>query len=375
MVHISPFLHTLRRLEAHIDSAFLGPPLPRTDEQRRQWIDPPIDLQHIPLVDRWVSPKFLPTFRKGFILLGPNTVCFQRGYGPGEEVMNQYAEMISACFGQSTPAACLSLLKQCSYDFLVFIMAETTQIAAACMVEFHTCAEQIPYLFISDLCTDPQFRAKGFAHQLVHAVHTLGSLLATIPQKNAWKDAVPSDKIVYIGLTVNKTPESSVEDHIVHLYTECGLSTRDKNPSLPIIDYDSFTPYSDFNWHLEGRPDCQIGMWKCITPYTLYEDANGAILHPSSEDCKLMYHTFPNPELERVRRHGIVHPHHKELTPLQDDAEVYVGGDEFITFQSEISPNLRNTSHFIICTNNTRETFRPRISVPPWFACQIGAYP
>ena len=260
-------LHTLRRLEAHIDSAFLGPLLPETEEQRRLWTDPPIDFDRIPLVDRWTPPAFLPAFREeGFVLLGSNTVCFQRGYGPGEEMMNQYGRIISTCFQYRTPTECTSFVARSTYDFLVLVMAGPNQVAAGCTVEFHACAHQIPYLFVGDLCTDLPFRGNGYAHQLVHAVHTLGSLLAATAQTNAWKHAVPSDRPLYIGLTVDR--KSSVADRLVRLYRECGLSTRDETPSLPIIDYGTFTPYSCFGWHVERRPEQEIGMWKCITPYT-----------------------------------------------------------------------------------------------------------
>ena len=362
-------LHTLRRLEAHIDSAFLGPLLPETEEQRRLWTDPPIDFDRIPLVDRWTPPAFLPAFREeGFVLLGSNTVCFQRGYGPGEEMMNQYGRIISTCFQYRTPTECTSFVARSTYDFLVLVMAGPNQVAAGCTVEFHACAHQIPYLFVGDLCTDLPFRGNGYAHQLVHAVHTLGSLLAATAQTNAWKHAVPSDRPLYIGLTVDR--KSSVADRLVRLYRECGLSTRDETPSLPIIDYGTFTPYSCFGWHVERRPEQEIGMWKCITPYTLYEDANGAILHPSSETFEPMYHAFPETMLECVLRHGIVHPHHAGLTPLHENTDVYVGGDECIAF---FRGDTDRTTRFVICTRNAGKTFRPRISVSPWFALQIGA--
>ena len=354
-------LSTLRQVHKRLDA--LGPPWPAS-ENAATWTNAPKNFKHVPLVERWDAPDWVPRAPNGGLVLAPGTLLFQRGYGTDSDLRTQFASIECDRFnGAGTLQECLAFEQKLSFDFLVYVYDfEQDRVAAGCMVELHcTNGDEIPYLFISNLCTDRTYGGQGLAHLMVHAVHALGALLL-LSEKSVW--AIPQHTL-YLALTVHHTPQSDDAVRLVRLYSQCGLATREMNPQLPVIDYPSFTPYSLFQWRLEHYQH-YTAMWKCITPHVIYEDANGQILHPTCDGIPLHY-TFPASELQLAQAHGLVHA---KQANLHRAGTVHVAAADIIFRPSAVTSEGRfsiQADRLLLSTE-----FAIRISIPAWFARSIA---
>jgi hypothetical protein len=177
-----------------------------------------------------------------------------------------------------------------AFDFFIVVLASNNTPAAGCVVEFRPAKERTmpPYLYVSTVCTDRKYSSRGLAHQLIHAVYTLGSLML---QQNArapgmWRDAIP-EKRLDIGLAVMKQP-TEIAEKLKRLYGQCGLTLNQGQRKG--ITYESFTPYSIYQWQLEWEGE-KLSMWQTITQHVLYDDGEIRILHPTrTQEGTAMYH-------------------------------------------------------------------------------------
>jgi len=355
-------LSLLHSINAHLD-VMLGPPYPKTQADKKIWI-PDYDANisfPAPILPKWIPPVWVPPSGDGGFWLAQQVICYQRGYH-SKELFHQYMEAVAVCFECSVQESIYGI-DRIAYDFFVAVVSHDHQVTTACVVEFRpsTSPNNAPYLYISTLCTNPKYASKGLAHQLVRAVYTLGMIMieqnTTAP--GIWRNAIP-DKHLFIGLTVAKTPNSNVADRLEHLYTQCGLRSR---PDKPRIAYESFTPYSIYEWQMEN--ECtKFPMWQSIRQNVLYEDHQVSILHPSCKDGSSMYHAFPTQQLSAVRSNGIVHPKHTFLH--EDISNIYT--PDRIEFQKQ-APTREGM--FRIQIQSELEVFELRISVPVWFATEI----
>ena len=354
-------LQKLQVMELRL-SHMLMIPHPQTTKDRHICIPDNKFTFPAPILQMWTPPQWIPSSKDNGFWLAQHVICYQRGYFPSE-IYDQYMRMASMCFKK--PEQCeRDCMDQLAYDFLIAIVTYDNKVTAGCVVEFRPSKSLVddPYLYVSTLCTHPQFSSKGLAHQLVHAVYTLGTIMIEQNDKapGIWHHAIPN-KHLYIGLTVAKTPGSNMSDRLLHLYSQCGLSThKDKH-----IEYDSFTPYSVYEWQLE-KETTKIAMWKSIALDVLYEDEQVCILSPTSihSDCSFMYHTFPIESVELVSARGIVHQKHRFLHAN----DVYSPSEIQFTKTDQVKTD---TGSFCIQVKPNLDTFTLRISVPVWFAVTI----
>ena len=370
--HEMPLLHTLRTLDQMLTrSAFLGPPM-YTIDQKKATLWAKKKEKNTPILERWNPPATVePTDDGAGFVLMQNTLCYQRGYHP-DDMFDQYVQILSDRFHHPEKQSRYNI-RGLAYDFLIVIVSFAEQrpsVVSGCMVEFRCAPGAVPYLYIASLCTHDQHGGHRLAHQLVHSVHTLGALL--LKQNRTadapWRDAIPADGTLYVGLTVRRTPGSDEDSRLVKLYSDCGLATRKMDPGLPEIDYDSFTPYSIYSWRLEHQLD-MIAMWKRIDPGVWYSDANGSILDPQGgEEGESMYYEFEEDRVDLVRASGIVHSRHAYL--FVSKGTVHADGSDDIKFTKK---RPKSGGFFRIVTKNVKtEHFTVKISVPQFYAAKVG---
>jgi hypothetical protein len=368
-IHIrEPLTRQMKEL-AHIDrrlNLLLGPPAPQTPEQRAAWIERL--LPETPILEKWDPPARMKHTQDGGFTLSQNAICYQRGYCP-QTIFDQYVDIYSDRFHSNKESSrkCIAGL---AYDFLVVI--KSCAVAAGCMVEFRCSVDgkQPPYLYISSLCTHKDHCGRRLAHQITHSIHTLGALM--LEQNHSgnttWRNAIPQDTGLFMGLSVRKTPGCDTDKRLVKLYTGCGMATRQMNPLVPNIDYKSFTPYSIFNWRLNSS-DGLIPMWKQVRQGMLYSN-EGGILTPC-ENGEVMYYEFPPEDLAQVEENGIVHKQHAYLHP---HGGAHIADTEDIIFTKKAPAPGRGV--FCIKTKEVKtETFKLKISIPAYFAASIYAHP
>ena len=357
--------------------------MPVTEEQTARWI--PKDGRPVqfpaPVLEPWDPPTWVPrrATDKG-IWLAQNAVCFQRGYAPLCLYQN-YIDACARCF-RGKHEDMESSLQYVAFDFFVAIVTtasphETERVAAGCVVELRPAVNptQAACLYISTLCTHPNYGGKGLAHQLMHAVYTLGMLL--LEQNNrdaargAWRHAIPSQKL-FVALNVRHEADTpSMHERLIRMYSQCGLTTKERVPHVQIR---SFTPFSIYNWQYDSDPEELIPMWQDVSVAVLYEDDQVRIMRPSEEekdikqDRPTFYHAFPEKHLAAVQSRGIVHAKHAFLLPTTE--AIYTAQE--ISF-SRVPP----PSGACFCIQAERKTpdggvdIRLRISVPSWFALRI----
>jgi hypothetical protein len=284
--------------------------------------------------------------------------CYQRGYYP-QELYQGYLKIAGVCF-ESSETDEASALSKTAFDFFLVIAAHDNQVAAACVVEFRPAVDRAktPYLYISTLCTNPAFGHNGLAHQLVHAVYTLGTLM--VEQNNlcagAWRGAIPN-KHLYIGLTVRI---KRGHEKLLHLYSHCGFDTACRWAD---VKYESFTPYSVYSWQMNRSG--MVPMYKEITSDLVYEDPQISIYSPGFKgQATPMYHAFPGTQLQAVKENGIIYSKH---ACLYADQRIFYTTDR-IQFSKGASPL---TAFRIHVARAECDTVCMRISVPAWFASGI----
>jgi hypothetical protein len=351
----------LHSVNTHLD-VMLAPPYPKTQHDKNIWI-PSHDTSIAfppPVLERWIPPLWVPPNKDQGFWLAQQVICYQRGYYPGA-LFRQFMGVVAECFEEKVEES-IENINRLAYDFFIAVVSHDRRPIAGCVVEFRPPASphDTPYLYVSTVCTDPSYGSKGLAHQLIHSVYTLGTLLieqnATAP--GIWRNAIP-DRRLYIGLTVLRT-YSNAADRLVRLYTQCGLSNH---RGWGHITYNSFTPYSIYEWQLEKQPD-KTPMWQSIAPGVLYEDAQICILHPETPGGSSMYHTFPERHMQAVQSAGIIHPKHAFLH--KDPSKIYTPDEIHFHRQPPTAGGA-----FRIQVRSKIETLELRISVPAWFAIDI----
>ena len=350
---------SLQTMNSRLDLV-LTPPYPHTNTDRQVWIPSGSVTFPAPVMQRWCPPAWIPCNSDNGFWLAPHVICYQRGYFPND-LYDQYMKAASASFNKSEQCERESM-DQLPFDFLVAITTHDNQFTAGCAVELRPSKSLAndPYLYISTLCTDPRFRSKGLAHQLIHAVYTLGAIMLEQNEKapGIWNRAIP-DRHLYLGLTVAKTPGSDTATRLVHQYSQCGLSTHRQEH----VEYDSFTPYSVYEWQLEKTSNQKIPMWQSVSPDVLYEDDRVCILSPQGTHAgsTCMYHPFPIEHTKSVYARGIVHPKHRFL--YGNASDIYTPDEIRFT---EANPSAQGA--FCIRVKSKTAPFVLRISVPAWFA-------
>ena len=348
-------IHTLKDLNITLDT-ILQPLLTNEDWDKYTSNNP---IFPAPRQVKFEPPANIPRLQKGF-MLAEHVECYQRGYSP-PGLFEEYIEVMSNAFKHPADSS-LRGIDQMTWDFLVVIVAHDRNVAAGCVVELrrqidpHTNA----YLYISSLCTNPKFRSRGIAHQLVHSVYTLGAILLEQNWTGTWKSAIP-EKQLYVGLNVRKTPGSDVYDRLIKLYTQCGLRPRWKG--MPAFDFESFTTCSIYGWQID-REWGTTALWQSISPKVIYQDKYVEILSPtcSGEEWETMYHQFPVDQMDKVKAKGIVHSKHLCL----HRHAAYTTDDIRFTKTRENMNGL-----FCIRARSANPTISLRVSVPVFFAEKI----
>ena len=380
-------IQTLRRLDKYL-LIMLGPPMPTTKEQTELWIPEKKETSNqlpTPVLERWDPPVWVPRRNDGGYWLANNVACFQRGYIPSA-MYDSYLEASAVCF-QSTYESEKTGLQGMAFDFLIVIVTPVPdeKTASGCVIELRPALDpaQAACLYISTLCTHPQHRGKGLAHQLVHAVYTLGSLLLEQNRKEAkgaWHNALPSQQL-YLGLNVrcdNKQPDGHTK--LIRMYSQCGLTTKTR---VPAVKHSSFTPYSIYEWQFDNDPLNMIPMWQEVYASVLYEDSQIRILKPGDKNGNPMFHAFPREYMTAVSKRGIVHARHAYLITPPNTADASTAEKESTYISDEIRFTRTISSESIcFCINAALSANTDSkgvstedngtvlsISVPPWFGC------
>jgi hypothetical protein len=370
---LCPLLHSV---DARLDT-ILAPPYPQTQDDRASWCfrDPEDrspsfygpDNYSPPSLPQWIPPQGVPPSEdtKGFYL-APRVICYQRTYEP-PTLYDQFTKVAAGCFHPQSPSKSEILynLERLAFDFFIVVLASNNTPAAGCVVEFRPAIKKRmpPYLYVSTVCTDPEYSSRGLAHQLIHAVYTLGALMLqqneTAP--GMWQNAIPAGRLD-LGLAVMKQPiEIAVK--LQRLYGQCGLILN--KGQREDITYKSFTPYSIYQWQLENESE-KLSMWQTITQHVLYDDGDICILHPTrTQEGITMYHCFPGKKMRIVQSNGIVHQKHAVLH--ENPGEIYAPST--IRFNKQGIPTQ---GVFCIQAETAMETVELRISIPPWFASRIS---
>ena len=356
-------LQGLNSINARLDLV-LAPPYPKTNEDRALWM--PTNTGSVaypgPVLPKWIPPKWMPCTSDGGIWLAPHVLCYQRGYQP-RPLMQEFYNIAGKCFEKSAERE-EEGLSMMAYDFVVVVVTHRRKVVGGCVVEFRpptpTSPDDTTCMYIGTLCISSEYGSKGLAHQLVRSVYTLSS--GMIEQNDTapgmWRNAI-SNKRICIALTVSKTPHCFKEQKLVRLYSQCGLKTHRENKAV----YDSFTPYSIYEWQMEKECDIKIPMWQTVCPGVLYEDECVSILSPSSKDGVRAYHAFPTQYSQCVRSNGIVNAKHVVLHLYPD--QCYAPAT--INFQTT-APSRNDLGIFQLQVQTKVDVFIVQISIPAWFA-------
>ena len=356
----------------------LGPPMPKTAKQKLLW-NPPGDPMELstPILDKWEPPIWVPRRDDGGFWLAQNVACFQRGYEP-KALYGAYLDAAAVCFNQTHEEGeeGLSLI---AFDFFLAVVTAKPleNVAAGCVVELRPAINptQAACLFICTLCTHPKYGGNGIAHQLVHAVYTLGMLLLeqnrAANNKDVWQDAIPSQNL-YLGLNVHRNEdESNSHTKLIHMYSQCGFNTHGHNQ---VIKCKSFTSFSIFDWQFDSDPFNMIPMWKDVSVSVLYEDDSISILKPDADGGRAMYHAFPEKLIAAVKSLGIVNTRHACLLDCSKEEGKY---DTAYMTQSLIFTHTPSLNSACFCINARHHENKEgndvllHISVPFWFASKI----
>ena len=353
----------LRSVNARLDLV-LAPPYPKTAEDRAIWMPAEAVAFPGPILPKWLPPEWMPSEPDGGLWLAPHVLCYQRGYQP-QDLMQAYYTVAGTCFGKNA-AREEEGLSMLAYDFVVFVVSHERRVVGGCVVEFRPPTPQSPddtaCMYIGTLCIGPNHGSRGLAHQLVRSVYTLSS--AMIEQNRTapgmWRDAISNQRIC-VALSVAKTPHCAKEANLVRLYSQCGLRRHRVNTAV----YDSFTPYSVYEWQLEKASDTLIPMWQTVCPGMLYEDECVSILSPGAKGGISAYHAFPKQYAQSVRSHGLVRPKHMVLHKSQCYAP------ETISFQMT-APVRKDLGVFQLRVQTKLDVFVLQISIPAWFAERVA---
>ena len=264
--------------------------------------------------------------QQDYLRLSPNTRAYHRTKMPSKFLAG-LADLIAEGFHR-TPAETHDRLERGQFHFVVAVTLQDESPIAACLVYFRDHITN-PYLFISSLCTTSNFRGKGLAHQLVHAVHTLGLHLNPTPPRG-----------LQMALTVDQHQPDF--ERIRQIYADCGLAD-DKTTRFPEVS------------------GTLLGMSRPIHSDRLYEDTQIAILRPTEAIGKRMYCAFPLKHLDDVQRLGIAPIAYADLC----SADQFLSSD--ITFTDQ--PPNEPCGVFVVLVQPTEvKQFSLRIHVPPQFA-------
>ena len=353
----------LSSINARLDLV-LAPPYPKTKEDWALWTPP--DTERIvypgPILPRWTPPQWMPSDPDGGFWLAPHVLCYQRGYQP-KKLMQDYYNVAGKCFERS--AECEEKgLSMMAYDFVIVVVSHERKVVGGCAVELRppkpTSPDDTAYMYISTLCIDSEYGSKGLAHQLVRSVYTLSSSMIEQNDSAAgmWRNAISNQRMC-IALFVAKTPHSTNEQRLVRMYSQCGLKTHRDNKAV----YNSFTPYSVYEWQMEKECDIDIPMWQTVCPGVLYEDEHVSILSPKSTDGVRAYHAFPLQYAQSVRSNGIMNPKHTILHKNPD--QCYAPTTSSFQTATQHRPDQ---GVFQLQVRTKLDVFILKISIPAWFA-------
>jgi hypothetical protein len=342
----------------------LSPPMPTREEDKIVWMPERRGCLTTPRLAQWDPPAWVKK-SSTFFWLSENVMCSQRGY-LNEDVYTEYLQAASVCFEMKADQMRRSI-SNLAFDFLITVMAPGEHVAAGCVVELRPAhdSKQPACLYISTLCTHPNFRKLGLARQMVHAVYTLGSMLLeqNAQLHNIWYNAIPSNSL-FIGLHVRTSPKSETSTDpnvLLKMYGSCGLEQTSSYPK-----YESFTPYSRCAWEMDVDLERLAPMMQEVSSRFFYQDHTVSILHPSESEGMCMYHAFPAEFTDAIQNTGILYAKHNRLFNLS--GRVYI--PETITF-SKTRP--ANACSFCIRVLPTKAggTIELKISVPCFFSCAI----
>lgn len=342
----------------------LSPPMPTREEDKIVWMPERRGCLPVPKLAQWDPPAWVKK-SSTFFWLSENVMCSQRGY-LNEDVYTEYLQAASICFEMREDAMRRSI-SNLAFDFLITVMAPGEHVAAGCVVELRPAhdSKQAACLYISTLCTHPNFRKLGLARQMVHAVYTLGSMLLeqNAQLHNIWYNAIPSNTL-FIGLHVRTSPKSDTSTDpnvLLKLYGSCGLEQTSSYPT-----YESFTPYSRCAWEMDVDLERLAPMMQEVSSKLFYQDHTVSILHPLEPEGICMYHAFPAGFTNAIQNTGIIYAKHNRLFNLS--GRVYM--PETITFNRT---RPADTCSFCIrvLPANAEGAIELKISVPFFFSCAI----
>ena len=358
-------------------STMLSPPMPVSEEDRRVWLQDTCVHFPGPVLAQWDPPAWVKKTKKVF-WLSENVTCSQRGYYD-EDVYTKYLQAASISFQEKTDPTEIenrerimrTSLSHMAFDFLITVVTPNQAVAAGCVVELRPAlnTKEAACLYISTLCTNPEFRRMGLARQLVHAVYTLGAmLLEKNKQSGVWYNAIPSNQL-FIGLHVRHTlkhgrqfsdTDASNPNILRKMYASCGLTEVSSYPK-----YESFTPYSRCPWEMDTCLEELTPMMQEVSSKFIYQDPSVSILHPRESGGLIMYHTFPMEYMDFIRESGIVYKKHNSLFNPSKDAYT----PDTITFSKTKPANA--CSFCINVSSADADVIELKISAPSFFSCAI----
>ena len=302
---------------------FMQPPLPTTPDQTRSWIpDGALQKSTTPVVEKWDPPDGTRPYKNGF-WLSEFVLCFQRGFIP-DGLLDEYFKLVSLAFHATLKSTVVDY-RAFAFDFLVVVLDARDRLMSGCLIELRCAKHRVPYMYLSTLCTDPVYRGRGLAQQIVGAVYTLGSMMLR-SASGSWAETLQSQRL-FFGLTVQRTPGTQEHDSLVKLYSKCGLmpSRLDK----PSSGFKSFTPYSIYTWDIDNQAR-HTAMWQEVFSYVHFQNRQVTIVSSSyTGPCTLLYFPFPRSFLANVRQAGIVQAKHAdifhatEIRPYYSDAVIF----------------------------------------------------
>ena len=356
-------IQELQRLERRLDGVMLGPPRPRTAENQRVWMSPSTIHFPAPVLRKWIPPQWVPQRDDGGFWLAQNVICYQRGYHP-PALFDEFVKLSARCF-HHPDQECMANLIRLAFDFFIAVVDHKGTVIAGCVVEFRPPLDirKDPYLYISTVCVDIEYGKRGLAHQIVHAVYTLGMIM--LEQNGGapgtWNNAIKTQHI-RIGLSVRRSEtEKDLHTRLINLYSQCGLT---RQTTMSTVDYKSFTPYSIYDWQLDRDLANLIPMWQNVSPGALYDDNHIRILSPGCSTGVKMYHPIPDTQVDAVRANGIIYSKHQRL--CCPSTEMYV----LDTIQ--FTKTKPEGAFFCIVADASEDSAILRISIPCWFASEIA---
>ena len=209
----------------------------------------------------------------GGYLLGDQIFCVQNGFA-SPEFIEKSSCLIAACF-KADPAKQIEELEPggLSWDFMVAVFkgGNVCDVVAVCGLVYGRTGEK-QYLYVFDVCTDPDLAHRGIGKVLMGAVDRLRAAAVDDRGCGYWGGVLCSGGLLLL-LDVDLHEEGRVSPDLLKVfYSKCGYVE-----SLSSIAINPVERGGHWRWCITNDPDTKRQMW-CDETTSVCASFHGTVL-------------------------------------------------------------------------------------------------